>query len=126
MRRCWVCALLCLGLFGCASTSRPPILTTGVGPVYPEIARVRQIEGFVTVAYDLTVEGKVVNARVIDAQPAQVFDSAALEAVRKWQFLPMRRDGRAIAVSNQRSTLTFKHDEGSRQYVEQTGNNKTR
>ena len=113
-----------LGLAGCVSADRPALLIAGDVPVYPEFARVQQIQGYVTVAYDVTLAGKVVNARVVDAQPAQVFNSAALEAVRSWQFLPTRRNGRAVAVAGQLSTLTFKQGEESTQHVERSQDTK--
>ena len=100
-----------LGLFGCATTDRPPQLIAGEGPVYPESARVQRIEGYVTLAYDLTVTGEVVNVRIVEAEPVGVFEAAALQAVQSWRFLPMRRNGEAVEVMAQRSTLTFKQDE---------------
>lgn len=118
--------MLILGLAGCASDNRPALLIAGDGPVYPEFARVQQIQGYVTVAYDVTLAGKVVNARVVDAQPAQVFNSAALEAVRSWQFLPTRRNGAAVAVTGQLSTLTFKQAEELTQHVERNKDAKQR
>ena len=107
----WIGSLGSLGLFGCATTDRPPQLIAGEGPVYPESARVQRIEGYVTLAYDLTVTGEVVNVRIVDAEPVGVFEAVALQAVQSWRFLPMRRNGEAVEVMAQRSTLTFKQDE---------------
>lgn len=100
--------LLWLGLFGCVTPNRPPMLLVAEGPVYPEFAAVQRLEGFVTVAYDITVSGNVVNVRVINSEPVGVFDNAAIEAVRDWQFLPMQRSGTPVPAERQISTLTFK------------------
>ena len=67
------------------------MLFVAEGPVYPESARVQRLEGFVTLAYDVTASGNVDNVRVINSEPAGVFDNAAIAAVRDWQFLPMQR-----------------------------------
>ena len=100
--------LLWLGLFGCATPNRPPMLLVSEGSVYPEFATVQQLDGFVTVAYDVTVSGNVDNVRVINSEPVGVFDNAAIEAVRDWQFLPMQRNGTPVPAQRQISTLTFK------------------
>ena len=116
--------LLWLGLLGCATVTRPPVLLAAAGPIYPQYARVQQIEGFVTLAYDLTVSGNVVNVRVIDSVPAGVFDSSAVEAVRDWRFLPMQHKGQSIAATNQRSTLTFKLSVDQKDSAEENRNHK--
>ena len=84
------------------------MLLVAEGPVYPQFARVQQLEGFVTVAYDITVSGNVANVLVINSEPVGVFDNAAIEAVRDWQFLPMQRSGASAPAERQVSTLTFK------------------
>ena len=108
---------LWVGLLGCASATRAPVLLAAEGPIYPEYARVQQIEGFVTLAYDLTLSGNVVNVRVIKAVPAGVFDDAAVNAVRAWRFLPMQHKGQPTAALQQTSTLTFKLSEDQRNFV---------
>lgn len=84
------------------------MLFVAEGPVYPESARVQRLEGFVTLAYDVTASGNVDNVRVINSEPAGVFDHAAIAAVRDWQFLPMQRSGTPVLAEGQVSTLTFK------------------
>ena len=118
--------LLWLGLLGCATSERPPILLAAAGPIYPEHARVQRIEGFVTLAYDLTVSGNVVNVRVLDSVPAGVFDTSAVNAVRDWRFLPMQHNGQSIPATNQRSTLTFKLTEDEKDSAEKDRNHKAR
>ncbi len=57
-----------------------------VAPRYPENAQSRGIEGFVDVKFTVTPRGTVENAEVAAAQPARVFDQAALAAVARWRF----------------------------------------
>ncbi|MBV9346215.1 MAG: energy transducer TonB [Gammaproteobacteria bacterium] len=34
---------------------------------------------------------------VVAAEPAGVFESAAIDAVRRWRYEPVRRDGASVA-----------------------------
>ncbi len=95
-------------LLGCAGVqNRPMQLTSGTVPVYPPAAKAQGIEGEVVVRYGVTVDGRVINARVDRAEPAGVFEEAALKAVRSWRYNPAIRDGKPVAVTNVVSTLTF-------------------
>jgi len=40
--------------------------------------------------------GLFTNPRVVGANPAGVFEQAAIDAVRKWRFKPARRQGISI------------------------------
>lgn len=97
----------------CASGNRPLQLLDGAGPVYPATARANGVEGFVTVRYDVDIAGAVLNARVVESEPAGVFDAAALAAVQSWRFNPPREDGRAVPARDRHSTVTFRLGEGS-------------
>ena len=44
---------------------------------------------------------------ITDAEPADVFDAAAITAVRQWRFKPRVANGRAVAV---RSSVTLRFD----------------
>ena len=94
---------------GCMSSSnRPPEVLSAGGLVYPEEAYRQKVEGVVKVAYDVTVDGTVENARVVESKPPGVFDAAALDAVRKWRFHPAVRNGKAVATQNMVSPVKFK------------------
>ena len=49
------------------------MLFVAEGPVYPQSAQVQRLEGFVTLAYDVTASGNVDNVRVINSEPVGVF-----------------------------------------------------
>jgi protein TonB len=55
-------------------------------PDYPRSAERRGIEGYVVIAYDIDESGDVVEPTVAEAEPAGVFDRAALRAVGSWRF----------------------------------------
>ena len=57
-------------------------------PRYPRGAERREIEGSVTIAYSISAEGEVLDAVVSEANPAGVFDRAALAAVEQWRYEP--------------------------------------
>jgi len=76
-----------------------------VEPSYPREARDRNITGWVELEFTVTPEGTVSDIRVTDSQPAAVFDVAAVEALNKWRFEPVRRDGAAV---DQRARLRMR------------------
>lgn len=78
-----------------ASSNAPRQLPPGelkrtryVPPEYPKDALKRGLGGEVRVRFTLDADGKVKSAEVVNASPAEVFDRAALDAVRRWRFKP--------------------------------------
>lgn len=92
---------------GCASGDRPLQLVSGTGAIYPPQAREQGIEGHVVVRYDVDVDGRVRNVRVVSASPPEVFDEAAVQAVSRWRFRAPERGGEAQPVSGLESRLDF-------------------
>ena len=99
--------MVVLTLAGCAGASRPMQLLSSADLVYPDQARAGGVEGVVRVRYDVTVEGRVVNAQVDAADPAGVFDDAALALVRSWRFRPAVEDGESVAAPARVSEVRF-------------------
>lgn len=64
--------------------------TSRVNPSYPMRARRRGLQGYVEVSFIIQPDGSVDSGslRVIDADPANVFDQAVEEAVSQWHFPP--------------------------------------
>lgn len=67
-----------------------------VSPSYPDAARKRGIEGWVELAFTVQTNGTVDQVEVRNASPADVFDDAAIRAVRQWRFEPVERNGERI------------------------------
>jgi len=84
--------------------------TRYVAPVYPAQAMARGQAGEVRLRLTVDTEGRVSDAQVLAASPARVFDQAAINAVRKWQFEPVVREGRAIEASVT-TTIRFRPDD---------------
>ena len=55
-------------------------------PDYPVAARIAGIEGWVDIGFRIGNDGAVQAIRVVEAQPAGVFDAAARDAMSRWQF----------------------------------------
>jgi protein TonB len=75
-----------------------------IEPRYPPKAAIAKIEGWVTVEFTVNELGMVTNAKVINAKPIRIFDTAAIHAINKSKFRPLMIDGQAVA---QRATQTF-------------------
>jgi TonB family protein len=73
------------------------LLRGWVQPEYPAAARQAKLEGRVVVDFVVTVEGRVSEARVSQATN-EVFNEAALAAVRSWTFTPALEDGKPAAM----------------------------
>lgn len=76
-----------------------------VSPVYPDSARKRGVEGWVELAFTVQTNGSVDQVEVRNASPADVFDDAAVRAVRQWRFEPVQRNG---AVIEQRAMVRLR------------------
>jgi len=67
-----------------------------IRPMYPREAAISGIEGWVKVEFTITAIGTVKDPRVIDAEPARVFNREAIRAILKWKFKPRVLDGVAV------------------------------
>jgi protein TonB len=74
----------------------PRQLPTNLSPEYPADARRERKEGRVVVGMVVSAEGDVVRAYVVTSSGTASLDAAALAAVRRWKFIPARRDGIAV------------------------------
>lgn len=63
---------------------------------FPRRARARDIEGYVVISLLIDRTGKVTTAKVIESEPAGVFEEKALQAIRRWLFEPARYKGEAV------------------------------
>jgi TonB family protein len=68
-----------------------------VAPEFPDAARARGLDGWVELQFVVGVDGTVTELTVVAAQPAGVFEQAALDAVRRWRYQPVTRSGQTVA-----------------------------
>lgn len=76
---------------------REPRKIHHVGPVYPAIARAARREGTVILEVTITRDGSVSGARVL--RSADIFDHAALDAVRQWRYTATTLNGVPVDVT---------------------------
>ncbi|PYV28306.1 MAG: hypothetical protein DMG24_02445 [Acidobacteria bacterium] len=79
------------------SRSAARMLLSEVKPEYPALAKVNYIQGSVRMQLRVTPEGRVVDAHVIHGHP--FLAEAALQAVRRWVYRPLRRGSAAAEFS---------------------------
>ncbi len=70
-------------------------------PQYPPGARARGIEGWVDLLFTVSDRGLVTDAQVIESEPAEVFDRAAIDAALRWRFRPVVEEGEPMTVFRQ-------------------------
>jgi protein TonB len=81
-----------------------------VAPVYPRRALSRGIEGFVIVEFTVTKQGSVKDIKVIEANPADIFDQAAIDAALKFKYKPRVINGEPAEVSGVQNRISFQID----------------
>lgn len=86
--------------YNAAYLSNPP-------PAYPLSARRRGIEGTALVRAEIAAGGECLRAELKKSSGAEVLDQAALEAVKKWRFVPAKRGSQAV-VAWVEVPITFK------------------
>lgn len=75
-------------------------------PQYPVDAASRQIEGYVTLSFQVNRDGLVRNLKVVDSYPPAVFDRAARRAISRWVYASSSRQG-TEEPEEQRLKLVF-------------------
>ena len=83
-------------------------LTESVAPDYPSAceAGAAPLET-VTIVFDITAEGRAVNARVASSSNA-CFEAEALRALSAWRFAPRAVGGAPVIDAGKRATLNFR------------------
>jgi len=67
-----------------------------IRPMYPREAALSGTQGWVKVEFTITEAGTVKNPRVIEAEPARIFNREAIRAILNWKFKPRIIDGIAV------------------------------
>ncbi len=88
-------------------------LRMGSQPDFPRHARIAGTEGYVHVAFDVDVDGKVRNIEVRDAFPPKTFEAPVKRALKRWRFEPFRQDGSVVTVGMQHTFVFEIPDEQS-------------
>jgi protein TonB len=90
-----------------AGSDRDVIPLVRIAPDYPPRALSRGLEGWVKVQFTITPTGTVKDPVVVDADPKQMFDDAALKAIARWRYNPRVEGGVAVERVGVQTIIRF-------------------
>jgi len=90
-----------------AGSDRDVIPLVRINPDYPQRAQLRGLEGWVQVQFTITATGSVKDAIVVDAEPKNTFDDAALKAIAGWRYNPKIENGAPVERVGMQTRIVF-------------------
>jgi TonB family protein len=78
-----------------------------IDPKYPVSAARKGAEGWVEISFVVDENGKVIDPIIEDAGGHRAFKKAAMNAVKRWQYKPAKKDGKPTQMCNQKVMLDF-------------------
>lgn len=93
-----------------AGSDRDTIPLVRIPPDYPPRALSRGLEGWVQVRFTITPTGTVADAVVVNAEPKNIFDEAALKAIARWRYNPKVEGGVAVERVGVETVIRFQLD----------------
>ncbi len=67
-----------------------------VAPGFPASAASRGLTGWVDVQFTVKSDGTTADVSIVGAEPVGIFEESAMEAVRKWHYRPVVRNGQTV------------------------------
>lgn len=101
------------GLGSLMSADGDAVPLVRVPPQYPERAQQRGIEGRVLVEFTISRSGSVKDAKVVAAEPSDIFNAAAVKSVMQWKYNPKIENGKAVEQRGIRTSVVFKLDQAA-------------
>ncbi|PSJ16985.1 energy transducer TonB [Nitrosomonas supralitoralis] len=65
---------------------------------YPPTAKRKGVKGYVVLSVLVETDGSVNQVQVLESSPSGIFDAAALQGIRAWQFEPAKYKGDTVRV----------------------------
>lgn len=90
-----------------AGSDRDVIPLVRIAPDYPPRALSRGLEGWVQVQFTITATGMVRDPMVVNAEPRNIFDDAALRAIARWRYNPKVEGGVAVERVGVQTIIRF-------------------
>ena len=84
--------------FGADEVDQAPRVIKQERPVYPMVARRRNLSGKVMVKFLVDQQGRVTKPKILEAHPQGIFEESVLASVTKWQFKPGVYRGKEVAT----------------------------
>ena len=94
-------------LFTTGQLDGPLTALAQIPPIYPMVAKRRNIEGWVTVRFMVDEQGQVGRITVLAAEPEGIFEQSVLRCIAGWRFKPGTVGGTPVK-SLVEQTITFK------------------
>ncbi len=91
--------------FGNADGDYLPIVK--VAPIYPRRALTRGLEGWVLLEFTVTKLGTVTDIKVLESDPPNIFDRAAVSAASKFKYKPKVVNGEPIDTAGVLHRISF-------------------
>ncbi len=82
-------------------------LAFSVPPAYPTRLASRGTEGYVIVGFSVSAAGTVFDPYIVEAFPSTGFNRAALNAIKRFKYLPRQIAGKAVATDGQFYKFVF-------------------
>ncbi len=76
----------------------PAKIISREAPRYPSHALKNSTEGWVQVRFFIDTNGRPTDVSIVESEPNDTFDDAALKSVKKWRFSPARNQTTGLAV----------------------------
>lgn len=84
-----------LEIFEIGDLDQKPRARRQMPPVFPPNALRMGLNGRVLLEFIITTEGRVINVKVVSSSDP-IFETYAIDAVRKWVFTPGEKDGKKV------------------------------
>lgn len=103
-----------VNLFGSSLQDQEILPTKAIAPQYPTRAAQEGIAGWTLVSFTVTAEGMVEenSVKVVDAEPAEIFDRSSISAAQKFEFQPRIRNGRAVEIPGVQYVFRYELEDG--------------
>ncbi len=75
-----------------------PIAIKQFPPIYPRILRINGLGGIVCLKVEVLIDGSVGVVEVERSAGPGGLDEAAVDAVKRWKYIPAKKDGKPVAV----------------------------
>ena len=86
---------------------RRAIPLVAITPEYPPRELQNGVEGWVLLEFTIATDGSVENILVIESEPKNAFNRAAIRAMGRWRYQPKMVGGRPVAQQHMREIFRF-------------------
>lgn len=97
----WLCCGAAWSLSVSASEPAKPATSTNQAAVQ------QQSCGYVVMQFDIDEQGRPINIKAIESEPAGRYSEQAIKALAKWRYEPSMQQGKAVIQKGKKVRLEF-------------------